>query len=140
MLSLSLKKITKPKLLPHVFPLHVLVSSNVGDDHYFSFVLIIIYKFQNSSYVPSFHYFDFSTQWHHAMCSRGPHLELNLTEPVFDTWHHVCYSKCIKCPTRRSFPRKTCKFRLSWNSTKIDVVARFRKKIPTVKSVSSSEI
>ena len=32
------------------------------------------------------------------------------------------------------------KFRLSRNSTKLDVVARFRETIPTVKSVSSSEI
>ena len=36
--------------------------------------------------------------------------------------------------------RKTCKFRLSPNSTKFDVVARFHETIPTVKSVSSSEI
>ena len=35
---------------------------------------------------------------------------------------------------------KNVKFRLSWNSTKFNVVARFRKTIPTVKSVSSSEI
>ena len=32
-------------------------------------------------------------------------------------------------------PRKTCKFRLSRNSTKFYVLARFRETIPTVKSV-----
>ena len=37
-------------------------------------------------------------------------------------------------------PRKTCKFQLSWNLTKFDVLARFRETIPTVKYVSSSEI
>ena len=66
--------------------------------------------------------------------------EPKLTEPVLDMWHTVCHSKCGKCPTRRSFPRKTCKFRLSLNLTKIDVLARFHKTIPTVKSVSSFEI
>ena len=35
---------------------------------------------------------------------------------------------------------KDVKFRLSRNSTKFDVVARFREMIPTVKSVLSSEI
>ena len=74
------------------------------------------------------------------MCPHGPHLELKLTEFVLDTWDTVCHSKCAKCPARRSFPRKTCKFRLSRNSTKIDVVARFRKTIPTANSVSSFEI
>ena len=42
--------------------------------------------------------------------------------------------------TRNAMPRKTCKFRLSRNSTKFYVLARFREKIPTVKSVLSSEI
>ena len=42
--------------------------------------------------------------------------------------------------TRYMVPRKTCKFRLSQNSTKFDVVARFHETIPTVKSVSSSKI
>ena len=37
-------------------------------------------------------------------------------------------------------PRKTCKFRLSRNSTKFDMLARFREMIPTVKSISSSKI
>ena len=35
---------------------------------------------------------------------------------------------------------KNMKFRLSRNSTKFDVIARFRETIPTVKSVSSFEI
>ena len=35
---------------------------------------------------------------------------------------------------------KNVKFRLSRNSTKFNVVARFRETIPTVKSVLSSEI
>ena len=35
---------------------------------------------------------------------------------------------------------KNVKFRMSRNSTKLDVVARFHDTIPTVKSVSSSEI
>ena len=42
--------------------------------------------------------------------------------------------------TLYSVPRKTCKFRLSQNLTKFDVIARFCETIPTVKSVSSSEI
>ena len=53
---------------------------------------------------------------------------------------HCVPLKFAKCSTRCSFPRKTCKFRLSRNSTKIDVVARFRETIPTVKSIFSSEI
>ena len=35
---------------------------------------------------------------------------------------------------------KNVKFRLSWNSTKFDGVARFREMIPIVKSVCSFEI
>ena len=35
---------------------------------------------------------------------------------------------------------KSVKFQLSWNSTKVDVVARFCEKIPTVKFVLLSEI
>ena len=70
----------------------------------------------------------------------GPILELKLTHSAPDMWHTVSHSKCGKCPALRSLPRKTCKFQLSRNSTKFDVVARFRKTIPMVKSVSSSEI
>ena len=36
---------------------------------------------------------------------------------------------------RYAMPRKTCQFRLSRNSTKFDVLARFRETIQTVKSV-----
>ena len=71
--------------------------------------------------IHSTNHFDFSIQWHHAMCQRGSHLELKLTKLKLDTWH----------PVRHSFPRKTCKFRLSRNSTKIDVVARFGETILT---------
>ena len=74
------------------------------------------------------------------MSPMGPTLEHKLTHSEPDTWHTVSHSKCAKCPVLRLLLRKTCKFRLSWNSTKFDVVARFRKTIPTVKSVSSSEI
>ena len=42
--------------------------------------------------------------------------------------------------TRNVMSRKMCKFRLSRNSTKFNVLARFHEAIPTVKSVSSSEI
>ena len=48
-------------------------------------------------------------------------------------WHHV---KCHSTP-RAS---KSMKFLLSHNPTKFDRVARFCEMIPTVKSVSSSEI
>ena len=41
--------------------------------------------------------------------------------------------------TRRSLSRNSLKFRLSRNLTKFDKVARFRKTIPTVMSISSSE-
>ena len=37
-------------------------------------------------------------------------------------------------------PQKMCKFQLSRNSTKFDVLARFHETILTVKSISSSEI
>ena len=40
----------------------------------------------------------------------GPTLELKLTQSAPDTWHNVCHSKCVKCPTLHSLPRKTCKF------------------------------
>ena len=53
--------------------------------------------------------------------------------------HHVYFSQVI---IRHSTPdaSKYVKFGLSRNSTKFDVVARFRERIPTVKSVSSYEI
>ena len=48
-------------------------------------------------------------------------------------WHHAKYhpTPCVS---------KSVKFQLSWNPTKFDRVARFRKTIPTVESVSSSDI
>ena len=70
----------------------------------------------------------------------GPTLELKLTDSAPDTWNTASHSKCAKCLVLRSLPQKMCKFRLSHNLTKLDVVARFRKTIPTVKSFSSSEI
>ena len=70
----------------------------------------------------------------------GPTLELKLTHSAPDMWHTVSHSKCAKCPALRSLLQKMCKFRLSRNSMKFDVVARFREMIPTVKSVSSSKI
>ena len=69
-----------------------------------------------------------------------PTLELKLTDSARDTWHTMSHSKCVKCPVLRSLPRKMCIFRLSRNSMKFDVVARFRERIPTVKSVLSSDI
>ena len=74
------------------------------------------------------------------MSPMGPTLELKLTDFAPDTWHTMSHSKCAKYLVLRSLPQKTCKFLLSQNSMKFDVVARFRETIPTVKSVSSSEI
>ena len=42
--------------------------------------------------------------------------------------------------TRNAMPRKTCQLRLSQKITKFYVLARFHETIPTVQSVSSSEI
>ena len=49
---------------------------------------------------------------------------------------HLIFAMCSPTP----HASKNVKFRLSQNSTKFDVVARFCETIPTVKSVSSSEI
>ena len=62
----------------------------------------------------------------------GPTLELKLTDSAPDTWHTVSHSKCVKCFALHSLPRKTCKFLMSRNSTKFDVVARFHETIPMV--------
>ena len=75
-----------------------------------------------------------------ATCPLGPTLELKLTHFAPDTWHTMSHSKCVKCLALRSLPQKTCKFRLSRNSTKFYVVARFLKTIPTVKFILSFEI
>ena len=56
---------------------------------------------------------------------------------------HVAYlEQLVKYQVSRTPLRvsKNMKFRLSRNSTKFDMVARFRETIPTAKSVSSSEI
>ena len=63
-----------------------------------------------------------------------------LTNSAPDTWHTVSHSKCVKCPILRLLPRKTCKLRLSQNSMKFNVTTRFRETIPTMNSISSSEI
>ena len=74
------------------------------------------------------------------MSPMGPTLELKLTDFSPDTWHTMRHSKCAKCPALRSLPQKTCKFILSRNLMKFNVVARFCETIPTVKSVLSFEI
>ena len=74
------------------------------------------------------------------MSPMGPTLELKLIDSAPDTWHTVSHSKCVKCPALCSLPQKMCKFSLSQNSMKFDVVARFHKTIPKVKSVSPSKI
>ena len=74
------------------------------------------------------------------MSAWGPLGSPCLTNSALDTRHLLSHSKCAKCPALPSLPRKTCKFRLSRNSLKFNVVARFRETILTVKSVSSSEI
>ena len=70
----------------------------------------------------------------------GPTLELKLSHSAPNTWHTVSHSKCAKCPALPSLPPKILNFRVSRNSTKFDVVARFRETIPTVKSVLLFEI
>ena len=54
----------------------------------------------------------------------------------------MCLSSHRKlfCGTRNAMPRKTCQLRLSRKITKFYVLARFHETIPTVQSVSSSEI
>ena len=74
------------------------------------------------------------------MSPMGPTLKLKLTHSAPDTWHTMIHSKCAKCPALSSLPRKTCKFGLSQNLTKFNVVARFHETIPMVKSILSSEI
>ena len=56
-----------------------------------------------------------------------------------DTWLNVSHSTPAMChPTL--YTSKNMQFRLSQNSTKFDMIARFCETISTVKSVSSSEI
>ena len=82
---------------------------------------------------------------------------------IFYTWHYlghlfpsslyscnmchmsICYICLLSHPmsfygTRYPVPGKTYKFRLPRNSNKFNIVAKFHETIPTVKSVSSSEI
>ena len=58
---------------------------------------------------------------------------------VGEFFHITCLSQAV---LRHQTPgaSKNVKFQLSWNLTKLDVVARFCETIPIVKSVSSSEI
>ena len=68
----------------------------------------------------------------HATCVTWVHV-------VGDFFHTACLSQAvIRHPTPGD--SKNVKFRLSRNSMKFDVVARFREMIPTVKSIWSSEI
>ena len=69
-----------------------------------------------------------------------PHLSSMFDSPIAK--HVAPLGPLIKCQVSRTPLRasKNVKFRLSRNSTTFDVVARFRETIPTVKSVSSSEI
>ena len=74
------------------------------------------------------------------MSPMGPSLEL-MFDPFYPG-HVEPLESLIKCqvshiPLRAS---KNVKFRLSQNSMKFDVVARFHETIPTVESVSSFEI
>ena len=128
----------KPKPLPPFFvPARFCLQFEEEDEHYWLFRHFPHLQFQNDIYVLSF--------------------------PSFDTWHYLghpfpsflysCHisniSTCYKLlsshhmsfyGTRNAMPRKTCQLRLSRNSTKFDVVARFCETIPTVKSILSSEI
>ena len=140
MLSLFLD-FKNPHSLQHVFlSAHFGFQLNGEDDHYSSFVLTLI-KLSNNVFhilkswiltldiILAIHFHPLSTL---ATCVIIVHI-------VGDFCHITCLSNPFYC-TRHLVPRKTCKFRLSWNSTKFNVVDRFRETIPTVKSVSSSEI
>ena len=56
-------------------------------------VLSHLFFSHNSTYVPLITILIFSTQWYHAMCQRGSHLELKLTELELDMFYPVCHSK-----------------------------------------------
>ena len=72
--------------------------------------------------------------------SYGSHLSSLFDLPC--TWHVALFEPLIMCQVSHITldASKNVKFRLSRNSTKFNVVARFRETIPTVKSVLSSEI
>ena len=67
----------------------------------------------------------------HHSCGDPPWFHVAPTHGVI--WHHA---KCHTTP----HTSKNVKFRLSRNPTKFDIVVKFRETIPTVTSVSSSEI
>ena len=104
------------------------------------FFVLFIKHFYNSICVPFFLIFD---TWHnlghpshplstHATCFRWVHI-------VCDFCRITCLSRAVlRYPTPDA--SKNVKFRLSWNSMKLNMMARFRETIPTVKSISSSEI
>ena len=75
-----------------------------------------------------------------SMSTWAPLGYLCLTNSVPDARYLLNHLKYVKCSILSSLSRKACKFRLSRNSMKFDVIARFRETIPTMKSVSSSEI
>ena len=74
------------------------------------------------------------------MSPMGPTLEL-MFDP-FCLGHVAPLEPLTKCQVSRTPLRasKNVKFLLFRNSTKFDVVARFRETIPTVESVLSSDI
>ena len=108
--------------------------------YYLAFCLFLIKLSNNLIYVlkswifHTWHYLDHP--FHHlsnlATCFTRVHV-------ICDFFHITCLSKTVlRHPTLGA--SKNEKFRLSRNSTKFDVVVRFRKTILTLKSGSSSEI
>ena len=107
---------------------------------YLAFCLFLINNSTNSTYV--LFCLDFDT-WHNLGHPSHPLSNLatcvTRVHVVGDLWsHHISLRPILQHPTHRA--SKNIKFRLSWNSTKFDVVARFHETIPTMKSISSSEI
>ena len=138
MLSLSKNiKISNP--LHHIFSLLLFGTLFIRECHYSCFVSFIN-KLQNFTYVHSFQYFD---TW---LNPSHPFHPLSNLVTFFARVHVVgdfCHITCLSNPfydTQYLVPRKTCKFQLSQNLTKFDVVTRFRETILTMKSVSSSKI
>ena len=72
--------------------------------------------------------------------THGHHLDSGLTSSPSDTWLYVSHSNKCQVLLVVLGASKNMEFRLSWNLTKLDVVAIFRETIPTGKSVLSSEI
>ena len=89
---------------------------------------------------PLIHNFGFPFYQVVTHVTHGSHLDLCLTCSPFDAWLNV--SPPNECQVSLVTPSasKSVKFRLSWNSTKFDVIARFRKTISTMESVSSTKI